>query len=291
MSNPIAEGGSAIRKWWPLMLPIAYLLHLVEEWFGGEGFASWTTRALNAPVSPTRFIVLNSIVWPLFALLTVLAMRRPGAAWFLMMFGWLIYALGRFLLGAWVGRKGWIQNASQYLPGFRRVMRIALPLGLLLEGIWRLILYYSRTGRLPQWEHWSVVAGVIHQFSMPLLATGYLCAIVVGLHHPRARPFLAPFGHVGRMALSNYVAQSFVIAFVMFGVGPGLALAGRIGVSWQVVIVTAAFAAQVIVSRWWLGRFRFGPLEWVWRGLTYGAWPAFRRDKGKRSGTVSDPAA
>ncbi len=204
--------------------------------------------------------------------------------------GWVVYALGRFMLGAWVGRKGWVQNAPQYLSGFRRLMRVALPLGLILEGIGRLAFYYSGTARLPDWDHWSLVGATLHQVAVPILAAGYLCAIVLGLHHPRMRPFLAPFGHVGRMALSNYVAQSFVIAFVLFGVGPGLALAGRIGVSWHIVIVTAAFAVQVIVSRWWLARFRFGPLEWAWRGLTYGAWPAFRRGKERGSGTASDPA-
>jgi len=205
--------------------------------------------------------------------------------------GWVIYALGRFMLGAWVGRKGWLHNVPQYLPGFRRVLRVALPLGLLLECVGRLVGYYSRTGRLPEWDQWSLLSATIHQLAVPSLAAGYLCAIVVGLHHPRARTFLAPFGHVGRMALSNYVAQSFVIAFVLFGVGPGLALAGRIGVAWQIVIVTVAFTAQVIVSRWWLARFRFGPLEWLWRGLTYGAWPAFRRVDEKGAGAVSDPAA
>jgi uncharacterized protein len=39
-----------------------------------------------------------------------------------------------------------------------------------------------------------------------------------------------------------------------------------------------AYAAQVAFSRWWLVRYRYGPLEWVWRGLTYGRWPAWRVD-------------
>lgn len=208
-----------------------------------------------------------------------------------LLIGWGVYAFGRFMLGAWVGRKGWLQNVPQYLPGFRRVLRVALPLGLILECVGRLVGYYSRTDRLPDWDLWSLLSATIHQMAVPILAAGYLCAIVVGLHHPRARAFLAPFGHVGRMALSNYVAQSFVIALVLFGVGPGLALAGRIGVGWEIVIVTVAFALQILVSRWWLARYRFGPLEWVWRGLTYGAWPAFRRANEKGSDTVSDPAA
>lgn len=111
---------SPIGKWWPLMLPTAYLLHLLEEWFGGEGFASWTARALDTPVSPTRFIVLNSIVWPLFAVLTVLAMRRPRAAWFLTTFGALIvinatlHALGSLATGSY--SPGLVTGLFLYIP-------------------------------------------------------------------------------------------------------------------------------------------------------------------------------
>lgn len=194
-----------------------------------------------------------------------------------LLFGWFIYALGRFMLGAWVGRQGWLQNAARFLPGFRRVLRIALPLGLLLDGLSRLTIFYARSGRLPKWEHWELVSEGLHQVALPILAAGYLCAVVVGLHHPFFRRLLAPFAHVGRMALSNYVAQTFVYAFVLFGVGPGLALAGRIGTTYLTLIVIVAFALQVLVSRWWLTRFRFGPLEWLWRGLTYRSWPPFRR--------------
>ncbi len=113
---------NAIGRWWPLMLPIAYLLHLLEEWFGGEGFASWTARALGAPVSPTRFIVLNGIVWPLFAILTVLAMRRPKLAWFLTTFGALI------VINASLHVLGALATAS-YSPGLVTGLLLYLPFG------------------------------------------------------------------------------------------------------------------------------------------------------------------
>jgi uncharacterized protein len=75
------------------------------------------------------------------------------------------------------------------------------------------------------------------------------------------------------MALTNYFTQSLVYALVLFGVGPGLGLAGRIGTIEVFAIVTAAYAAQIALSKAWLARFRYGPLEWLWRRLTYGtAW-------------------
>lgn len=193
-----------------------------------------------------------------------------------LLIAWLLYALGRFMLGAWVGRHGWIQRAGECLPGFRRVMRLALPAGLILEGIASALGVHEEGGRLPEWDHWKTLASSLHLLAAPILATGYLCAIVVGLHTSLGRRLLAPFAHVGRMALTSYVTQSFFIAFVLFGVGPGLALAGKIGTTLVLGIVIVVYGAQVAFSRWWLARFRYGPLEGLWRALTYGSWPAMR---------------
>lgn len=190
-----------------------------------------------------------------------------------MLIGWLLYAFGRFLLGAYVGRQGWLQNVAAHLPGFRRVLRVTLPAGLIFEGIAHIVGLYGRLGRLPEWEHWKFLGEALHLFAVPLLATGYVCAIVVGLHRPLGKLVLSPFGYAGRMALTNYLLQSFVYALVLFGVGPGLALAGRIGTLMVVALVIAVYAGQILFSRWWLTRFAYGPFEWVWRALTYGRWP------------------
>ncbi|HSD74541.1 MAG TPA: DUF418 domain-containing protein [Steroidobacteraceae bacterium] len=183
--------------------------------------------------------------------------------------GWFLYVLGRFMFGAWVGRHGWLQDAGTRLTGFRRVLRIALPAGLIAEGIARIIEIYDDGGRLPAWDHWPFIASSLHLISVPVLATGYLCAIVVGLHTSRFHKLLAPFAYAGRMALTNYVSQSFVLALIFFGVGPGLARVGHIGTGALAVIVIVVYAAQIVASRWWLARFRFGPLEWLWRAYTY----------------------
>lgn len=189
---------------------------------------------------------------------------------------WVFYALGRFMVGAWVGRKGWLQRATDYLAGFRKVMWRTLPMGLLVEAVATGIRLRIEAGLLPEESLWGVAGETIHLLGAPVLATGYVCAIVVGLHSPWAKALLKPFRWAGRMALTNYVMQSLVYAFVLFGVGPGLALAGKIGMGTVALIVVDGFALQLAFSKWWLGRFRYGPLEWVWRGLTYGRLPPMR---------------
>jgi uncharacterized protein len=187
--------------------------------------------------------------------------------------GWLFYALGRFLIGAWVGRHGWIARARDFLPGWRRTLRWSLPLGLVLEGASTLL---AESPLLPDWQQRAFVAGVFHLFAVPVLSTGYVSAVVVGFQSERGRKLLAPFAWAGRMALTNYLTQSLIIAFVLFGVGPGLALAGKIGTAALMAIVIVCYALQMAFSRWWLTRYAYGPMEWVWRALTYGKLPIMR---------------
>jgi uncharacterized protein len=78
------------------------------------------------------------------------------------------------------------------------------------------------------------------------------------------------------MALTNYLAQSLIFGFVLFGVGPGLALAGKIGTTAILGVVIAFFTLQVLISRWWLARYAYGPAEWVWRAFTYGERPVMK---------------
>jgi uncharacterized protein len=194
--------------------------------------------------------------------------------------GWLLYALGRFLIGAWVGRHGWVARAPDFLPGWRRLYRVALPAGLVLEGFATLL---AKSSWLPEWEHREFLADAVHLLAVPVLAAGYVAAIVVAFQGTLGRRLLTPFAAVGRMALTNYLTQSLVYGFVLFGIGPGLALAGKIGTTVIVAIVIGFFAVQMVVSHWWLRRYAYGPMEWVWRAFTYGERPPLKLG----SGTVS----
>lgn len=80
---------------------------------------------------------------------------------------------------------------------------------------------------------------------------------------------------VGRMALTNYLMHSLIAVFLF--TGAGLALVGRLGRAELYLVVLAIWVFQLFASEWWMERFRFGPLEWLWRCLTYGAAPAMRR--------------
>jgi uncharacterized protein len=72
----------------------------------------------------------------------------------------------------------------------------------------------------------------------------------------------------GRMALSNYLAQSIVLSILFYGYGFGLF--GRLGSATAAAIGVVLYGAQLMFSSWWLKQYRFGPFEWIWRTLSYG---------------------
>ena len=187
-----------------------------------------------------------------------------------LMAAWVVYALGRFALGAAIGRSGLFENVPRYVPLLRRIAMIAIPLGLTAAFAIRVVAHVGN-------EEAKTIAGILRSPTALILAAGYCSGIIVALQKEWGQRLFGPFGAVGRMALTNYLAQGFLYAFVMFGVAPGLALAGRIGTTAVIGISLAFFAFQIAFSHWWLARYRFGPMEWLWRWLTYGIRPQFRR--------------
>jgi uncharacterized protein len=69
------------------------------------------------------------------------------------------------------------------------------------------------------------------------------------------------------MALTNYIMQTVMLAVIFHGYAGGLF--GQVGRAPQMLIVIAIVVFQLYLSAWWLRRYRFGPLEWLWRSLTY----------------------
>lgn len=156
------------------------------------------------------------------------------------------------------------------LPLLRRVRNITLPAGLILA---------LAIVALHEWdealfgEAGETLAEVLESPRALLLAAGYACMVAVAWHTEMGRRVFAPFRPVGQMALTNYLSQGLAYAFILFGIGPGLALGGKIGTFAIVVICLVFFAMQMAFSAWWLARYRFGPMEWLWRWLTYGGAP------------------
>jgi uncharacterized protein len=110
-----------------------------------------------------------------------------------------------------------------------------------------------------------------------ILAAGYCTAILVALQKQWGRRLFGVFAPVGRMALTNYLLQGLIYSAVLYGPPLGLGLVGKIGSFAVLMICITFFAFQTAFSHRWLARYRFGPMEWLWRALTYGERPRMRR--------------
>lgn len=112
-------------------------------------------------------------------------------------------------------------------------------------------------------------AGETYQFSRLAMVIGHLGLLLMFVRSS-ALPWLQrALAAVGQMALSNYVAQSLICMVLFYSFGFGLGLFSRFERYELYFVVASIWVMQLIWSPLWLSRFRFGPLEWVWRSLTY----------------------
>ena len=180
-------------------------------------------------------------------------------------------ALGVFMLGAWLVRSGRMHDVASQRGWFARLALWTLPLGAVFVTL-SMSVGESFDG-MREMGPMLLAQGLMMLGSLPL-ALGYLSLLVLGLGLPGISRVLGWLAPAGRMALTHYLLQSLVASSLFFGYGLGWW--GQLGRGAHVLLALAVFALQVVASHWWLGRYRFGPMEWLWRWLTYGARPAMR---------------
>lgn len=180
----------------------------------------------------------------------------------LMMVGPLVF--GMFLLGSWFVKSGAIAQPQTRPRLFRNLRWLALPAGLALVSI-SFTLHPTQSP-----TEFSITASTAFCLSMlggALMCLGYMGWVVRALQSPAWRNALAWLAPAGRMALTNYLLQSLVCTLVFYGYGLGYF--EQLPRAWQIPFALALFGVQLLLSRWWLQCFRFGPLEWLWRSVTY----------------------
>jgi uncharacterized protein len=174
--------------------------------------------------------------------------------------------LGMFVLGLWTVRTGLALSPASHRATLVRWSRLGLAIGLPanIVAAWAI----EQGSYLPP-SLAGMLAVVMQTVGFPLLAIGY--AATTALLVTDGRRLVNVFAPVGRMALTNYLMHSFICVVLSYGFGLGLWW--RIGAATAMSIAAAIIVVQIPLSAWWLSRFRFGPVEWVWRRFTYGAPP------------------
>ena len=213
--------------------------------FTAFGFTRETRVAIWTEGSPADILRLNTASW-------------SGQVDYVITSGMLFRIYGCFLLGFLIGRNGIHLDLPRYAAVMKRTAVLGLALGLPLNVI------YARTFEAESWVHIVVsTVGIIP------LSAGYASLLAWLWMRDTGGLLARTFASVGRMALTNYVSQSLICALIFRSIGFGLG--GEVGPTLYLPIGLAVYVTQVAISRAWLRRFQFGPLEWLWRMLTYGS--------------------
>jgi uncharacterized protein len=176
------------------------------------------------------------------------------------------WVLGLFLLGFGVGKAGVVSDLAAHRPLLRRIAAVGLGIGLPAN------LVLGPVG--PLWGGATlqqgaddpgllIVVAMVQLLGAPLLAVGYLAGAALLSMRIGAPRRLAS---VGRMALSAYLAQS-ALALIVFA---GFGLYDRLSSTSGLLVVVGIWSLLLVACPLWMRRFRYGPVEWLWRTATYG---------------------
>jgi uncharacterized protein len=181
--------------------------------------------------------------------------------------GFFVQMATGILLGFYVGRRGWIERLAKLGPQVRRAQWAALAIALATGGLW----WAAGGATIPEGAE-NFAAALARTIGRASLMCFYALTLVRLASAPASAPLLRVFAYAGRMPLSNYLLQTLMALFVFYRWGLGYW--GKTSPLAEMLLAVALyFAIQLPLSAWWLSHFRFGPVEYVWRRLTYGRLP------------------
>jgi uncharacterized protein len=178
--------------------------------------------------------------------------------------GRIYITMGLFLLGLWAGRKDVFSKPVL----FRKLITVSLwtllSCVIVAVAVFGILQMFGVEITQPIG---FLVGGTAFDVFNAALSGVYVGLIVSLFQQEKWKKRLMIFYAVGRMGLTTYLMQA--VAGVLIFSGIGLGLLGDIGSALSAVIGIAVFILQILFSNYWLSRFQYGPVEWLWRSLTY----------------------
>ena len=170
--------------------------------------------------------------------------------------------LGLFLLGLYIGRNKYYARLEEKKETLKKIRKygllIAFPLSILFA--WNAVNDHPLG---------LIGSSALYALSVVPFSLTYIAIICLWYMKNKERTIFKTLSAPGRMALSNYVGQSVVGIILFYGIG--FELGAKVGLVYVELIALGVYLFQIVFSLIWLRYFRFGPLEWIWRMLTYDA--------------------
>lgn len=188
--------------------------------------------------------------------------------------------IGLFICGMLIGRAGIHKSEEKMRKYSKKVLPMSITAFVLFYGI-SLILssigiegFALRTGTALFRSYASLAQMLIY----------ICCFILLYYNNFKARKIFDRIAPVGRMSVTNYMAQSFIGVFLFYGFGANLA--AQLSFLQCMLLGLVIYAVQVLYSNWWIKRYYYGPMEWIWRIITWMKPVPLRRNATSRQTVV-----
>lgn len=181
----------------------------------------------------------------------------------------LLKVMGLFLLGLYIGRNRIYAGLACHRKEIGRIGTISLLVGLPLSVVYA---WDSVSGH----PFGDTVASLLYAVSVVPMGISYMAGMAWLFMKYETSGMWRYIAAPGRMALTNYIGQSLIGILLFYGVGFGWG--ASVGLGTTELIACGVFVVELLCSLAWLRYFRYGPLEWIWRMLTYGEYLKIKKE-------------
>ena len=194
--------------------------------------------------------------------------------------GRIYITLGFFMLGAYAGRMKWFESLEASKPIIKRICKISgfSSLGIIIIPI---ALFLINNALKLGWENnriMSMFFNFLLDAANTFMTLFYLSGVTMLMYRSRWQKILHPLAPIGKMALTMYLSQTLFGLVLFYNIGFGLFEKVSPGINF--LLVFPVFALQLLFCKWWLRYFNYGPVEWLWRSLTFGKWYPLKKKQG-----------
>jgi uncharacterized protein len=187
----------------------------------------------------------------------------------------MITILAMFLFGLYAGKIGIFKSNTPYQTMIKKIRLISFLLSIPLVSL----LAIFKLDLIDLGIYREIAIQLVTNLSGLTLCFFYMSSITLLLRKKTWQKLLRPLGYTGQMALTNYISQTLISVFIFLG----LNYFGKVSLVTGTIICLTVYVFQVVFSYVWLRHYKYGPLEWLWRSLTYGYFqPMKREDKEKQ---------
>jgi uncharacterized protein len=193
----------------------------------------------------------------------------------------MIPVLAMFLFGLYAGRMGFFQPDTPHLLFIKRTRLITF----LLSIPFVVFLALLKLDIVDLGIRKQAAVQLFTSLSGMTLCFFYISSLALLVRNKRWQKMLRPLGYVGQMALTNYLSQTIICITLFVGFG----LYGKISLAAGTLLCLLIYVLQITFSYIWLKRYKFGPMEWLWRSFTYGYFQPMKKEqtlKGDVKGTT-----